>query len=218
MSVKLMIKVVSFDLDGTLVKSTFADKVWLEGLPKLYSKEKNISIKQAKQDIYELYEKIGENRKEWYDIDWWFNRFDLKQSWKNLLENYKHHIKLYKDTVETLDKLTKKFELIIISNAKKEFIDIQLRETNIKPYFKYVFSSISDFNFVKKTPDVYKNVLSLLNIKSNKIIHIGDNLEFDYKSPERIGINSIYLDRKKTKKADNIIFSLNELEKVISNL
>jgi putative hydrolase of the HAD superfamily len=213
-----MIKVVSFDLDGTLVKSTFADKVWLEGLPNLYSNEKNISIKQAKQYIYNLYEKVGENRKEWYDIDWWFKRFDLKQSWKNLLDNYKHYIKLYNDTIETLDKLTKKFKLIIISNAKKEFIEIQLRETNIKPYFEHVFSSLSDFNFVKKTPDVYKKVLNFLNIKSNEIIHIGDNFEFDYKCPQRIGIKSIYLDRKKTKKADNIIFSLNEIEKVISNL
>jgi putative hydrolase of the HAD superfamily len=213
-----MINLVSFDLDGTLVKSTFADKVWLEGLPNLYSNEKNISIKQAKQYIYNLYEKVGENRKEWYDIDWWFKRFDLKQSWKNLLDNYKHYIKLYNDTIETLDKLTKKFKLIIISNAKKEFIEIQLRETNIKPYFEHVFSSLSDFNFVKKTPDVYKKVLNFLNIKSNEIIHIGDNFEFDYKCPQRIGIKSIYLDRKKTKKADNIIFSLNEIEKVISNL
>ncbi|UCF49588.1 MAG: HAD family hydrolase [Thermoplasmatales archaeon] len=213
-----MIKVVSFDLDGTLVKSTFADKVWLEGLPKLYSKEKNISIKQAKQYIYKLYEKVGESRKEWYDIDWWFKRFDLKQSWKNLLDNYKHYIKLYNDTIETLDKLTKKFKLIIISNAKKEFIEIQLGETNIKPYFDHVFSSLSDFNLVKKTPEVYIKVLNFLKLKSNEIIHIGDNLEFDYKCPQRIGIKSIYLDRNKTKKADNIIFSLYELEKVISNL
>ena len=191
-----MIKIVSFDLDGTLVKSTFADKVWLEGLPKLYSKEKNIPVKQAKEFIYKLYEKVGENQKEWYDIDWWFKKFELKNSWQNLLNDYKHNIK---------------------SNSKKEFIEIQLNETNLIPFFKHVFSSLSDFNTVKKTLDVYKYVLSLLKIQSNEIIHVGDNKEFDYKSPQRIGIRSIYLNRKKTEKGNHIIFSLSELEKVVSN-
>ena len=59
-----MIKIISFDMDGTLVKPTYADKVWLEGLPKLYAKEKKIPIKQAKEYIYQKYEKIGKDRKE----------------------------------------------------------------------------------------------------------------------------------------------------------
>jgi len=80
-----MIKIISFDLDGTLVKSTYADKVWLEGLPTLYSKEKNIPLQQAKERIYTLYKEVGEDKKEWYDIDWWFKKFDLKGSWQNLL-------------------------------------------------------------------------------------------------------------------------------------
>ena len=134
-----MIKIISFDLDGTLVKPTYADKVWLEGVPKLYAKEKKIPIEQAKQYIYKQYEKIGKNRKEWYDIDWWFKQFQLKEPWQNLLNNYRHTIQLYPETLETLEKLSKKFELIIISNAKREFVEIQIEETKIKPYFKHVF-------------------------------------------------------------------------------
>ena len=65
-----MIKIISFDLDGILVKTTFAEKVWLEGLPKLYAKEKKIPIKHAKQYIYKQYEKIDNDRKEQYDIEW----------------------------------------------------------------------------------------------------------------------------------------------------
>ena len=210
-----MIKIISFDLDGTLVKSTFADKVWLEGLPKLYSNKKNISIKQAKQHIYKLYDKVGENKKEWYDIDWWFKKFKLKESWQNLLENYKDNIELYPETIETLEKLSKRHDLIIISNAKREFIDIQLRETFLKPLFKYVFSSLSDFKTVKKTPEVYEKILSILKIHPDEIIHVGDNEEFDYKTPQIIGIKSFFLSRKKTDKENNIIHSLSDIESKI---
>lgn len=192
-----MIKIISFDLDGTLVKSTYADNVWLEGLPKLYAKEKKLPIKQVKQYIFKEYDKIGKNRKEWYDIDWWFKQFKLRENWQNLLNNYRHTIQLYPETLETLEKLSKKFDLIIISNAKREFADIQLEETNLKPYFKHVYSSLSDFNEVKKLPDVYKHILGLLEIQPDEIIHIGDSKEFDYESPQKIGIKSFYLNREK---------------------
>jgi putative hydrolase of the HAD superfamily len=212
-----MIKIISFDLDGTLVKPIYADKVWLEGVPKLYAKEKKIPIEQAKQYIYKQYEKIGKNRKEWYDIDWWFKQFQLKEPWQNLLNNYRHTIQLYPETLETLEKLSKKFELIIISNAKREFIEIQLEETKLNPYFTHVFSSLSDFNKVKKLPDVYKHILSLLKIQSNEIIHVGDSKEFDYESPQKIGIKSFYLNREKTEKGNHTIHSLSVLENIISN-
>jgi putative hydrolase of the HAD superfamily len=212
-----MLKVISFDLDGTLVKSTFADKVWLEGLPELYSREKNVPLNKAKNFIFGFYEKIGENKKEWYDIDWWFDKFKLNESWQDLLDKYRNHIKLYSETIETLEILKNKYDLIIISNAKREFIDIQLKKTNLNIYFKYVFSSLSDFNLVKKTPDVYRQLLSLLKIKSDEIIHLGDNFEFDYISPKKIGISSYYLDRKKKEKGNHVIHSLSELKNIIRN-
>jgi len=212
-----MIKIISFDLDGTLVKSTYADKVWLEGLPKIYAKEKKIPIKQAKQYIFQQYEKIGKNRKEWYDIDWWFKQFKLKESWQNLLEKYRYTIQLYPETLETLEKLSKEFELIIISNAKREFIEIQLDETKLKPYFTHIFSSISDFNEVKKLPDVYNQILTLLEIQPHELIHIGDSKEFDYESPKKIGIKSFYLNRGKTEKSAYILHSLSTLENIIAN-
>ena len=204
-------------MDGTLVKSTYADSVWLEGLPKLYATEKKIPIQQAKKYIHQEYDKIGDERKEWYDIDWWFKKFQLKEQWQNLLNNYRHTIKIYPETTEILNKLSKKYELIIISNAKKEFIDIQLEETKLKPYFTHIFSSLSDFNKVKKIPGVYTQICNILKIQPNEIIHIGDNKKFDFHSPQKTGIKSFYLNRVKTDKGNHIIHSLSTIENVISN-
>ena len=211
-----MIKIISFDLDGTLVKTTYADKVWLEGVPKLFSKEKKVSLDKAKKYIFAEYEKIGKNRVEWYDIDWWFNKFELRENWQNILNKYRSFVEPYSETLETIKKLSKKFDLIIISNAKKEFIDIQLEETMLKPYFKHVFSSFSDFNKVKKYSDVYKEIISFLMIKPHEIIHIGDSKEFDYDSPKKIGIKSFYLDRNKIRNNNYIINSLSDIERLIN--
>jgi putative hydrolase of the HAD superfamily len=210
-----MIKIISFDLDGTLVKSTYADSVWLEGLPIIYAKEKKVPLEQAKQYIFKEYEKIGKNRKEWYDIDWWFKQFKLKENWKNLLNNYKNTIQLYPETIEILEKFSKKFELIIISNAKREFVEIQLEETYLKSYFKHVFSSLSDFSTVKKLPNVYRDILNFLNIQPNEIVHVGDSKEFDYESPQKIGIKSFYLNREKIESNNHTIHSLSDLENFV---
>jgi putative hydrolase of the HAD superfamily len=34
-----MIKHVSLDLDGTLINTSFMDKVWMEGVPALYAEK-----------------------------------------------------------------------------------------------------------------------------------------------------------------------------------
>lgn len=209
------IKIISFDLDGTLVKSTYANSVWLEGVPKLYAKEKKLPLEQVKEYVFKEYFKIGENKKEWYDIDWWFKHFKLNGSWQELLNEYRFAVGIYPETLGTIKKLSKKFDLIIISNAKKEFIEIQIEESKIKEYFSYTFSSISDFNVVKKRPKVYTQICDKLKINTNEIIHIGDNKEFDFESPQKIGIKSYHINREKTEKGNNIIYTLTDLEKIL---
>ena len=210
-----MIKIISFDLDGTLVKNTYADSVWLKGFPKLFAKEKKITLNQAKKFLYKEYEKVGKDKKEWYDIDWWFKKFNLKVNWRNLLNSYRNVIEIFPETKKTISDLSKKYELIIISNAKREFIDIQLEETKLKSYFNYIFSSLSDFDTVKKIPDVYKQICKILQVQTTEIIHIGDNKEFDFLSPQKIGIKSFYLNREKTEHGDKVIYTLSDIKRIL---
>jgi FMN phosphatase YigB (HAD superfamily) len=54
-----------------------------------------------------------------------------------------------------------------------------------------------------------------LNVQVNEIIHIGDNKEFDFLSPKRIGIKSFYLNRDRTETGEGIVHSLSDFEKII---
>lgn len=203
-----MIKVISFDLDGTLVKSNYPDLVWLTGLPKIYSKEKNVSFDEAKKNIFKKYDEISSQRVEWYDLDYWFKRFKLKSSWEELLKKYSFAIDAFDDVEFVLKKLSKNFELIISSNAQKEFINIQINKLGFDKYFKKIFSSISDFSCVKKHPDFYLQVLRNLNVKPDEIVHIGDSYEFDYDSPKKVGINSYFLDRTGFNNGADVVHNL----------
>ncbi|MBN2065451.1 MAG: HAD family hydrolase, partial [Candidatus Thermoplasmatota archaeon] len=116
-----MIKVISFDFDGTIATHRFADAFWLEGVPTLYAKQHNIPLDEAKKYLFEEYDKIGDSRIEWYDPVYWFKRFDLHSDYNDLFEVYRPCIELYPEAPEVLKALSAHYSLIISSNAKKEF-------------------------------------------------------------------------------------------------
>lgn len=200
------------------MKSTYADLVWLEGLPKIYALEKKIDLEKAKQFLLEKYDEIGEDRVEWYDIEYWFNRFNLKYNWRELLEKYRYAIETYSEVTNVLRRLYKKFDLIIASNARREFIEVELEETKLRKYFTHVFSSTSDFHKVKKATEFYSMICDKMNIHPDEMIHIGDHEEFDYNIPRKLGIISFHLDREKTNEGDFIVYDLKEFEERINKL
>jgi putative hydrolase of the HAD superfamily len=46
-----MAKIVSFDMDGTLVNPEFTDWVWLHGIPTLYAEKTGLPFKKAKHYV-----------------------------------------------------------------------------------------------------------------------------------------------------------------------
>ncbi len=213
-----MLKVISFDFDGTITKTTFADLFWLEGLPKLYAEKENIELEEAKKILFTEYEKIGKERLEWYDPDYWFKRFDIDYDWKKLMEDYAYAIEIYPDVIPTLEKIRDRYTLIVISNARKEFIDIQIKKLDIGRYFDRIFSTVSDFRMVKKDGDVYRRICKLMNIEEGEMLHTGDDHKFDYLIPKSLGINAVYLDRKGGRTENFIISTLDHLPSIIDEL
>jgi len=89
-----MIRVISLDMDGTLVNSRFVDKVWMEGMPMLYAEKTGLDFPVAKSYVVGEYTKIGSDRLEWYDLMYWIERFGLKVGKDDLLQ-------MYEDEIET---------------------------------------------------------------------------------------------------------------------
>jgi putative hydrolase of the HAD superfamily len=140
-----MPRIISFDMDGTLVDPEFTDWVWGHGIPTLYAEKVGLSFEEAKTFVVKEYLKVGEGAIEWYDIKYWFQFFQLEESWKALMERYTDKIKIYLDVDHLLERLRDTFQLVLTSNAGREFIDMEMEATGLGRYFNRIFSATSDF-------------------------------------------------------------------------
>ncbi|MHA2109612.1 MAG: HAD family hydrolase, partial [Candidatus Hodarchaeales archaeon] len=71
-----MLKVVSFDMVGTLLDSSFEDHVWNTLIPQLYARKRGINFEEAKEYILREYDNIGNKDIRWYLPSYWFNHFN----------------------------------------------------------------------------------------------------------------------------------------------
>ncbi len=208
-----MPKIISFDMDGTLVDPEFTDWVWCRGIPTLYAEKTGFSFEEAKVFVEREYRKVGEGAIEWYDIKYWFDFFQLDKSWKVLMEHYIDKINVYKDVNHILERLKNRFPLVLTSNAGREFIDVEMEATGLGKYFDHIFSATSDFHLVKKTADFYRRICEILEADPHEVVHIGDHYEFDYLVPRSMGIQAFYLDRSAQQMGEFIIADLRDLGK-----
>jgi putative hydrolase of the HAD superfamily len=207
-----MPKFISFDMDGTLIDPVFTDYVWGQGIPALYAEKMGMTFEAAKAFIEREYQKVGEGAIEWYDIQYWFRFFQLKQSWKALMRQFVDKIHVYPDVDHLLERLKDRFPLILTTNAGRDFIEVEMEATGLGRYFDRIFSATSDFGEVKKTIGVYARICQTLGTSPHEIVHVGDHYEFDYLVPRRLGIDAFYLDRLDKQKGEFVIKDLRELE------
>jgi putative hydrolase of the HAD superfamily len=213
-----MAKIISFDMDGTLVDPEFTDWVWLHGIPLLYAEKAKISFEEAKHFVVEEYLKVGEGAIEWYDIKYWFQFFRLETSWRDLMRQYVDKIRIYPDVNDILSRLKDKLPIILTSNAGREFIDVEMEATGLGGYFDRIFSATSDFGEVKKTVGFYQRICQIIGVHPQEVVHVGDHFEFDYLVPQSLGINALYLDRSGQKNGEYVLKDLKGLEKRLIDL
>ena len=184
-------EVISFDAEGTLVTPDFSQAIWHEAIPALYAQKNGIDLAQAKKDVAEKYDKIGDQRLEWYDIEYWFSYLDLGSS-EAAIKICLNRISCYPEVTEVLASLASEYTLVVASGTPLELLHFLLQD--IKPYFAHVYSSVSHYRQLK-SPDFYLGICEELGIKPSQVIHVGDSWQFDFLNSQQAGIYAFYLDR-----------------------
>jgi len=191
------IRVVSFDVTGTLVSEKFLDYFWLDLIPRFFAERHAVDLEEAKRIVFSKYDEIGKDDIRWYIPGYWFELFDLKASLREALEAIRGRVEVYDDAKEALEELSAKYDLVISSNMSREFIDVALDALGFRG-FKAVFSCVSDLGLTTKTPSFYSFVASRLKVPPSAVLHVGDDPERDYENPVRAGLRALLVVREGT--------------------
>jgi putative hydrolase of the HAD superfamily len=185
-----MKKVISFDLDGTLVHGRFGDMVWHQGIPEHYAQKYGVPLDAAQKLVLKEYEAIGDSNLLWYDVDWWIRKFGLPVSAVTLLDTYASHIEVIPHAIDVLKALRERYRLVIASNAGRIFVEKELEHAGFGSYFERVISATSDLGMVKKEERFYRTLCATLGVAPFELAHVGDHAVFDYEVPRSLGIES----------------------------
>jgi putative hydrolase of the HAD superfamily len=100
---------------------------------------------------------------------------------------------LYPDVPEVLEQLRPRFELAVISNfdGRLRFI---LQHLGISKYFAHVFIS-SELGVDKPDPEIFRRAVTILHMKADEVLHVGDDPERDWKAAAAAGLLVFRLDR-----------------------
>src|SRR6201981_3181597 len=101
--------------------------------------------------------------------------------------------KLYPETSEMLEQLRPRFELAVISNFDGR-LRLILQHLGISKYFAHAFIS-SELGADKPDPEIFRRAITIMDLKANEVLHVGDDPERDWKAAAAAGFLVFRLDR-----------------------
>lgn len=216
-------KLIIFDLDGTLYgfkKGSFRQsgvyKKVIENTENYIAKKLKKTKSGAKLILKKILKEYGESisigLKEKFRID----RYDYFNTvWDIPTKRYiKRNIKLRR----RLLKISRSYNLALISDAPKIWINHVLAELKIDDIFKNrIFSGES--NTRKEFNNAFKGILKVLGIKPQYCIVFGDQEKTDIIPAKKLGIKTVLVGEKtKSSVADYAIKNILEIEKALNSL
>ena len=202
------VRVISFDVEGTLVTPDFSYAIWFEAIPECYAERNGIDPELARKIVEEEYRKVGDQRLEWYDVRYWFDKLDLGTP-DQVMRRCETKACYYPEVKEVLAFLSGRYKLVVASGSTRDFLRYLLKD--IESYFANIFSSLTDYKQLK-TPEFYSKMCQALEVEPSQVVHVGDNWQFDFIAPGEVGIKAFYLDRKRQPNNQNSVANLLEFK------
>ena len=202
-----MIKVISFDIGGTLLLSENNKDYNLKSLANLvnveYSKVRIAykEIFQKKKANFEALEKLFCERLE-IPLTIELHEFFINKFFSSETEVY-----INLEIANLIKKLKKQGYVIILFSNSCCLIENKI-DTNLLNNIDYIFYSY-DLGYTKSDKESYRLIEKQLGYNSNQFLHIGDTYSSDYLKPKENGWEAFLYDNKE-KKTENLekIYSL----------
>ncbi|MBQ9265936.1 MAG: HAD family hydrolase [Bacilli bacterium] len=181
-----MVKLLIFDMDGTLIDT---DKVLLETwkeLFKLYKPSDYVVDEEVVRTFSgpPIQESIA---KAFPEKD---QSFILKEYRARTEKYYDYYLKIYPGEKEVLERLSKEGYILAIATQKNKKMALKsLEMQGIYDYFSLILTSNDGFK-TKPSPDMINYILANFDCKPEEAIMIGDTA-YDYLAAKNAGVRSI---------------------------
>lgn len=116
-------------------------------------------------------------------------------------------------TPETLDYLSSRYTLHVISNGFKEVQLPKLQRCKIDKYFEWVVTS-DHSGYHKPDKRAFGYALSKANARKSESIMVGDDLDIDIIGAKKFGIDQIYFNPNKNPHQTKVTFEVRELTEI----
>lgn len=120
---------------------------------------------------------------------------------------------LMPNAISTLEYLSDKYRLSIITNGFEEIQNMKLTAGNLHPYFDHIVTS-QHAGFKKPSREIFEYTLTKNNIAPSQAVMIGDNLVTDIGGARQASIDSVFFNHEQVSHEAEIhveIHNLNEL-------
>lgn len=213
-------KLLIFDLDGTLYQfkaGSFRDsglnKKVRENLVELISNLDNCPLSQAEDKMLSLEKKYREHFSLAMEDTYGMDRFEyFAKVWNIPAKGY---IKPNENLRNSLLNLKDKYELVVISDAPRIWVENVLKELNIIDLFSQVFTGEGDIR--KAFGNSFKAIIAKLGYLPDQVISIGDQEETDIKPAKELGIKTIFINKdRKSEIADFSVENISQIDQVLT--
>lgn len=200
-----MIKTIIFDFGGVLGSDAviYPNKKYM-GFKEILNSI-DVSIEDSKKLWAETWSDLKTNKK---DVDYFWNRLynisNRSVGITELKKMYYNKIKIHEDVFNFAISFGKKYDLYILANESKQWMEYKIEKFNLYKYFKKIYCS-AFIGISKPSKEIYEFVLKDINLEPNEIIFIDNKIE-NLKIPKELGINTI------------LFMDLNQLKKDLDNL
>lgn len=198
-----MIKRIIFDIDNTLIDFPKDYKIGYQQVLDKYHINKSASDLYDAIGVYEECGKYDKYTKE--ELLKVINKELNLNLGNDFLDDYfnmynKSITPVSESVKETLEYLSKKYELVTLSNWFTFSQESRLKVAGIYKYFSNIYGT--DIVPMKPCKESYLSVIG--NNKIEECLMIGDNLDMDIKIPYEMGMNVYYLNKGKECKYPSI--------------
>ncbi len=157
--------------------------------------------KDYNHHLWDLY-KLGKIKKDVLSVERFrgtlkkFNIYDEKLSY-HIADDYVSisptKTKLFPDTIEVIEELSKNYQLHIITNGFSEVQFVKLTNSGLAPYFKHIITS-EMVGVQKPNIEVFKYSLSKAGAKVADSVMIGDDQAVDIIGAINYGLDQVFVD------------------------